>query len=254
MIGAPAIINVMMAAKKKAARRLIRDFNEIQYLRSSQRPLDDFVKHAQLKIEQMLVEELKLARPDFGIKSMVSGASKGSDANNYWVINSLSGKDNFIYGLPYFAITIAHQEIKSDGNSQIMASLIDAPACGETYFAAKSYGAWVERNSLLASDTLRLKVSTNKDPLKALIITTRSNLSEKYNTRIFGCPSLSMAYVAWGKADVFVANDLNICEIAAGLLLVQEAGGNISKTQESAEGVVDRLVVSNLEIAPRLDL
>lgn len=254
MLGTPAIINVMMAAKKKAARKLVRDFGEVQYLRSSKNPLTTFVRHACIKAEESVLAELKLARPGFGIKSQILGTKPAADGKNYWVVNCLTAIENFTFGIPYFSISISQETETEAGEKEIIACVVDAVALGETYFAAKGQGAWVERNTHLAADTLKLRISANGDIAKSMILTTCNTalgLVDKYETRILGCPSISMAYVAAGKADIFTATNIHICNAAAGILMVKEAGGYIDKYTVDAAGVIDKLTVSNYEISEK---
>ena len=252
MINESTILNVMLTAKKKAARALIRDFNEIQHLRSSKRPLEEFVKYAFTRAEQSVLDELVQARPNFSVLSKTLGSKKGEDSKHRWIINCLTSHSNFTYAMPYFAISIALEGEAQSGQKEIIACMIDVIAMGETYYAVKGSGAWVERNTNLISDKMRLRVSNNKDLKQAMILSEQKNLSdiEKYNLRILGCPAVSLAYLASGKADIFLASNIHLCDIASGLLLAQEAGGTVTNDYviNSDNIITSKFIAANHEI------
>ena len=239
-----AILTVMMSAKKKAARKLIRDYNEIQYLRSSKKPLEQFVKMAYMRAEQSVQEELLVVRPNFSILSKILGHKVGTDSKNRWLINCVTSQENFAYGLPFFGISIAHE---CDG--VIVASVLDLMAMGETYYASKGEGAWVERNTQLANDTLRLRVCASNGANNAMVFTDNSEIGKLVgNGRVLGCPATGLAYTAAGKADACVFNNVHLCDVAAGMLLVREAGGKVSDYQADANNVIAKIWAGELAI------
>ncbi len=246
MINESIVINIINTAKQKAVRALIRDFSEIQYLRSSKKPLDQFVKYAFSRSEQLVYDALLEARPTYSILSKAQGHKIGEDGKYRWLISSLTSHDNFAHGLPYFAISVA---LEAEG--KIIIAVVDVIALGETYFAVKGSGAWVERNTNLTNDKMRLRVSNNNDLHSALILAdqnTATDLVKKRNTRLFGCAAVNMAYIAAGKADVFVGSEVHLCDVAAGLLLVGEAGGTVVNYIMDDKNIINKIIASNHEI------
>jgi myo-inositol-1(or 4)-monophosphatase len=246
------ILNLMMTAKRKAVRKLIRDFNEIQHLRSSTKPLNEFVKYAFMNAEQSVSEELMQARPNFSLLSKILGNKPGQDSKNRWIINCLTSHENFTHAMPYFAISIALESENLSGKKEIIASVIDAIALGETYYATKGSGAWVERNSNLISGKMRLRVSSNSEIDNSMILTTYPKFidTKSHKLRILGCPAISLAYIASGKADFFLASNIHLCDVAPGFLLVQEAGGIVAEDYviNNDNIITSNLVVSNYNI------
>jgi myo-inositol-1(or 4)-monophosphatase len=211
-----ANLNIMIKAAEKASRALIRDFGEIEKLQVSIKGPSDFVSNADLKAEKIIIEELKKARPYYSIISEEDGSEKNKDKNNTWIIDPIDGTTNFLHGIPHFAISIA---LKS--NDEIVSGLIYDPIKDEMFYAEKDNGAFFNNQ--------RIKVSKKNDIEDCLFAIGEKldiELSIKY--RKSGSSALDMAYFASGRYDGYFQQNLKLWNIAAGIILVQEAGGIIN--------------------------
>jgi myo-inositol-1(or 4)-monophosphatase len=212
-----ANLNIMIKASEKASKVLIRDFGEIEKLQVSKKGPSDFVTNSDLKAEKIIIEELKKARPNYSIISEENGAENNKDKNNTWIIDPIDGTINFLHGIPHFAISIA---LKS--NEEIISGLIFDPIKNEIFFAEKENGAFFNNH--------RIRVSKKNELNNCLFATggkTKQELDLPY--RKSGCAALDMAYVAAGRYDGYFQHDLNLWDIAAGLILVKEAGGVLNE-------------------------
>lgn len=226
-----AIVNVMEKAARKAARGLVRDFGEVEQLQVSRKGPADFVSAADLRAESVLMQELKAGRPRFGFLVEEKGAVPGADEHNRWIIDPLDGTTNFLHGLPQFAISIAHQR---DG--EIIAGVVYAPVLDEFFWAEKGIGAYLNDRRLRVSGRTSLAESLiatglpfkGHDPEPRYFATLQAVLAEVAGVRRFGSAALDLAYVAAGRFDGFWEFGLKPWDIAAGLLIVREAGGMVS--------------------------
>ena len=207
----------MIKACEKASKILIRDFGEIEKLQVSKKGPLDFVTNSDLKAEKIIIEELKKARPNYSIISEENGIENNKDKNNTWIIDPIDGTVNFLHGVPHFAISIA---LKS--NEKIVSGLIFDPIKNEMFFAEKENGAFFNNH--------RIKVS-KKNELNDCLFVTGGLIEKELNLsyRKSGCAALDMAYVAAGRYDGFFQYNLNLWDIAAGIILVEEAGGIINE-------------------------
>ncbi len=226
------IINVMDRAARKAARGLVRDFGEVENLQVSRKGPSDFVSAADIKAERVLKAELMRARPDYGFLLEEAGGVTGSDSRRRWIVDPLDGTTNFLHGLPHFAISIALEE-----NGEVVAGLVHDPIQDHMYWAEKGRGAYLNDR--------RLRVSSRRDIGSAVIATgipfkgrgdhprylrtLAAVMARVAGIRRFGTASLDLAYVAAGRFDGFWEFGLKPWDIAAGLLLVREAGGRVSE-------------------------
>ena len=236
MVSHSGLITVMTRAVRKAAPRLRRDFGEVEQLQVSKKGPADFVSVADKRSEATLIEELKNARPDWAILTEESGEIEGDPLKPRWVIDPLDGTSNFLHGIPHFAISIAVEERKPGGKSEITQGLVYQPLTDESFWAEKGRGAWLHDR--------RLRVSGRRYLDEALIGTGlphsgRGDVSswsriygaigpEVSGIRRNGAASLDLAWVAAGRFDGFWEDDLDIWDSAAGILLVKEAGGFVS--------------------------
>ena len=212
-----ANLNIMIKAAEKASRALIRDFGEVEKLQVSIKGPSDFVSNADLKAEKIIIEELKKARPYYSIISEEDGSEINKDKNNTWIIDPIDGTTNFLHGVPHFAISIA---LKS-GN-EIVSGLIYDPIKDEMFYAEKENGAFFNNQ--------RIRVSKKKDLNGCLFATSgKSDDAIDLSTRKTGSAALDMAYVGAGRFDGFFQNDLNLWDIAAGIIIIKEAGGIINE-------------------------
>jgi len=207
----------MIKAAEKASRALIRDFGEIEKLQVSIKGPTDFVSNADLKAEKTIIEELKKARPYYSIISEEDGSEMNKDKNNTWIIDPIDGTTNFLHGIPHFAISIA---LKS-GN-EIVSGLIYDPIKDEMFYAEKDNGAFFNNK--------RIRVSKKKDLNSCLFATGGFSKNEvDLPLRKSGSAALDIAYVAAGRYDGYFQNDLNLWDIAAGIIILKEAGGMINE-------------------------
>lgn len=227
-----ALMNVMIGAAQKAGRGLRRDFGELENLQVSQKGPSDFVSAADRKAEQTLFDELSRARPGYGFVMEEGGIVEGSDRSHRWHIDPLDGTVNFLHAIPHFAISIA---LEREG--QIVAGLIYNPALDDLYVAEKGQGAW--------NNNRRLRVAARRDFSEALIACGIPHLGKAaahprfkeefaavmaraHNLRRMGAAALDLAYVAAGRLDAYWERGLQTWDMAAGALLVREAGGFVS--------------------------
>jgi myo-inositol-1(or 4)-monophosphatase len=212
-----ANLNIMIKAAEKASRALIRDFGEIEKLQVSIKGPTDFVSNADLKAEKIIIEELKKARPYYSIISEEDGSETNKDKNNIWIIDPIDGTTNFLHGIPHFAISIA---LKT-GN-EIVSGLIYDPIKDEMFYAEKDSGAFFNNQ--------RIRVSKKREFNSCLFATGGPSGNEiDLPLRKTGSAALDMAYVAAGRLDGYFQNGLNLWDIAAGIILIKEAGGIINE-------------------------
>ncbi|MBB5517153.1 myo-inositol-1(or 4)-monophosphatase [Rubricella aquisinus] len=223
-----ANLNVMVKAARKAARALVRDFGEVENLQVSMKSAGDFVSRADLKAEETIREMLMDARPNYGWLGEESEAVEGKDPTRRWIVDPIDGTTNFLHGLPHWAISIALEH-----KGEIVAGVVYDPAKDEMFTAEKGGGAWLNDR--------RIRASGRRDMIEMLFATGvpfggRRDLPETLSdlgrlmprcagVRRWGAASLDLAYVAAGRYDGYWERNLNTWDIAAGLLLVREAGG-----------------------------
>ena len=208
-----ANLNVMIKASEKASKILIKDFGEIEKLQVSKKGPKDFVTNSDLKTEKIIIDELKKAKPNYSILSEEGGFIDNNDKNNTWIIDPIDGTINYLHGVPHFAISIA---LKS--HDQIIAGLIYDPIKDEMFYAEQDNGAYFNNQ--------RIKVSKKNEIGDCLFVTgSEIDHDEDLLIRKSGCAALDMAYVASGRYDGFFQRKLNLWDIAAGILIVKEAGG-----------------------------
>lgn len=228
-----ALINVMTRAAEKAARGLRRDFGEVEQLQVSLKGPGNFVSTADLKAERTLRQELSKARPDYSFLMEESGASAGKDTEHRWIVDPLDGTTNFLHGLPHFCISIALERA-----GDIVAGVVYDPIKDELFWGEKGIGSFLNDR--------RLRVSSRRQLSQALLATgtpygQRSDGRPRYlrqldslmdqvgDVRRMGSAALDLAYVAAGRFDGYWEYGLGAWDIAAGLLLVREAGGYVSE-------------------------
>ena len=211
-----ANLNIMIKAAEKASRALIRDFGEVEKLQVSIKGPADFVSNADLKAEKIIIEELKKARPHYSIISEEEGSETNKDKSNTWIIDPIDGTTNFLHGVPHFAISIA---LKS--GDEIVSGLIYDPIKDEMFYAEKENGAFFNNK--------RIRVSKKKEISSCLFATGGKSKNEvDLPIRKTGSAALDVAYVAAGRYDGYFQNNLNLWDIAAGIIILKEAGGIIN--------------------------
>jgi len=227
-----ALMNVMTSAAIKTGRSLKRDFGEVENLVVSVKGPGDFVSAADRKAEKTLYEELSKARPGYGFLMEESGVVEGTDPSHRWIIDPLDGTTNFLHGLPIFAISVA---LEREG--QLIAGVVYNPATDDMYIAEKGQGAWhnnrrlrvsPRRNisdSLIACGIPHLGKAEGHPRFKAELAAVMARAS---NVRRLGAASIDLALTAAGRFDAYWERDLKPWDIAAGIVLLREAGGYVS--------------------------
>ena len=226
-----AIINVMRAAVEKAGRALRRDFGEIEHLQVSKKGQGDFVTNADLRAEKILFEELSEARPGYGFLLEEKGIFEGPDKTHRWIIDPLDGTTNFMHGIPHFAISVA---LERDGT--LVAGMVYNPVTDELYFAERGQGAFGPTGRLRVAARTKLADAVlacgaphgERAGRPEFIGEVESLLPDIAGLRRFGAASLDLAYVAAGRFDGYWERGLNAWDMAAGIVLVREAGGLVS--------------------------
>ena len=206
-------LNIMIKASEKASKFLIRDFGEIEKLQVSKKGPNDFVTNADLKTEKIILDELRKAKPNYSIISEENGIEENIDKKNKWIVDPIDGTVNFLHGIPHFAISIAHMS-----NGEIISGLTFDPIKDEIFYADKNNGAFFNNQ--------RIRVS-KKNNINDCLFVTGDNITKELGLpfRKSGCASLDLAYVAAGRYDGYFQHGLNIWDLAAGIILVKEAGG-----------------------------
>ena len=210
-------LNLMIKAGEKASKKLIRDFGEVENLQVSIKGPTDFVSNADLNAEKIIINELSKLKKNYSILSEEVGFIKNKDEKNIWIIDPIDGTSNFLHGIPHFAISIA---LESHG--EIICGLIFDPIKNEMFYAEKNNGSFLNNK--------RIRVSKKKD-IKACLFATNGSKYKNIDvpTRKTGCAALDMAYVAAGRFDGYFQENLNLWDIAAGIIIVKEAGGIIDE-------------------------
>ena len=222
-------INIISKACMKASKSLIRDFGEIENLQVSSKGPGDFVTAADKRTEKIIIDELQKAHPDYGIISEERGIINKENKSNKWIIDPIDGTMNFLNGIPQFAISIAYEE-----DQEIKCGIIFDPVKNEMFYAEKGKGAYLNNS--------RIRVSNKKKLKDSLLVTGGPKYSSKIRKEIFnefikvsnsvllpvrkyGSAALDIAYVACGRFDGYWQRELKYWDIAAGIVILREAGG-----------------------------
>ena len=246
-----ANLNIMEKACKKASKLLIRDFGEVEKLQVSKKGPGDFVTNSDKRTEKIIINELSLARPDYSFLAEESGAS-GKSTEFKWIIDPIDGTTNFLHGVPYFAISIGLEK-----NKEIICGMIFNPITNEMFYAEKGKGAYLNNS--------RIRVSSRKNIDECVLLTGGPILSYKNKeiffkeyesvsrkvaaTRKFGSSALDLAYLASGRCDGVWERNLNYWDIAAGIIIVKEAGGTVTDFNGGDKYIEDRnLLATNSKI------
>ena len=222
-----ANLNVMIKACEKASKILIRDFGELEKLQVSKKGPRDFVTKTDKHVEKILIEELSKTKKNYSFLSEEVGSIENKDKDNIWIIDPIDGTTNFLHGIPHFAICVALESKK-----EIISGLIYDPIKDEMFYAEKNKGAYLNNQRLRVSNKNLIDeclFSSNHEGVKF------SNLNMRYS----GCAALDLAYVASGRLDGFFHNKINIWDIAAGALLVEEAGGIVNSLDKFDQNNID---------------
>ena len=262
MVSHSGLITVMQRAARKAAPRIRRDYGEVEQLQVSRKGPADFVSMADKRAEQTVVEELRHARPDWGLYLEEGGSIEGDPSKPRWIVDPIDGTTNFLHGLPHFAISIAVEEPRvGSKRGEVTQGLVYQPLTDESFWAEKGRGSWLNER--------RLRVSSRRDLADALIATgipykghghldrferiLGAVAPEVAGIRRFGSAALDLAWVAAGRYDGFWEEDLQQWDIAAGLLLVREAGGFVTDFRGSERDLAKgQVLAANDQIHSKL--
>ena len=228
-------INLISRACMKASRSLIRDFGEIENLQVLAKGPGDFVTSADKRTEKILIDELQKDHPEYGIITEETGIINKTNLKNRWIIDPIDGTMNFLNGVPQFAISIGYEE-----DSEIKCGVIFNPITNEMFCAEKGNGAYLNNSRIRVSSKKKIKdallvtggpkgASKIKDKIFSEYINVSKNVS---NVRKFGSAALDMAYVACGRFDGYWQRELNYWDIAAGIIILKEAGGFVDFFEE----------------------
>ena len=223
-----ANMNVMIATARKAGRALAKDFREIENLQVSVKGAGDFVSRADIYADQIVKEELTAARPTYGFLAAEHEELQGKDPTRRWIVDSLVGTTNFLHGMPHYAVSIALEH-----KNEIVAGVIYDAAQDECFFAEKGQGSWMNETRLRVSGRRLLSEcvfatglpSSGKANLPKTLTELANLLPMTAGIRAFGASALNLAYVAAGRVDGFWDRGLEVSEIAAGTIILKEAGG-----------------------------
>ncbi len=254
---ASALMNVMLAAARKAGRSLARDFGEVEQLQVSLKGPANFVSAADHRAEEILHEELSRARPGYGLLMEERGEIEGSDRTHRWIVDPLDGTTNFLHGIPLFAISIA---LEREG--ELVAGLVFNPATQETYTAEKGKGAYL-------NDRRRLRVAARSELAQCVIGTGIPHsgrpehglflkelgavMAATAGVRRMGAAALDLAWTAAGRLDGFWERHLRPWDLAAGIVILREAGGFVSDA-DGKDAILDKgsVVAGNETIQRKL--
>ena len=251
-----ALMQVMVDAVRKAARPLMRDFGEVAQLQVSRKGPADFVTAADLKCEEALFEALMHARPGYSFLGEERGLVEGTDKTHTWIVDPIDGTTNFIHGVPHFAINLA---LERDG--QIVAGITYNPILNEMFWAEKGKGAFLNDKRIRVAGRTRLDESLIGmgapfigRPGHAQYFKELHQLTQRVaGVRRLGAASLDFAWVAAGRYDAYWERNLGPWDVAAGIILVAEAGGAVSAIEADGDpksGV--SILAANLELHPQI--
>ena len=240
-----ALIKVMVDAARKAGRALARDFGEVAELQVSRKGAADYVSAADLKAEQTIFEELTRARPGYGFLGEERGMIDGTDKTHTWIVDPLDGTTNFLHAMPHFAINIALQR-----EGQIVAGVTYNPANSDLFWAERGRGAFLNDHRLRVAARTRFEEAVFATGIPFMghgqhgrFLKELHQISQRVSgVRRFGAAALDLAWVAAGRFDGFWERDLKPWDMAAGILLVTEAGGVVT----DADGAADPLVTGSI--------
>ena len=227
-------LNIMIKACEKASKVIIRDFGEVENLQVAKKGPRDFVTKTDKRVEKILIEEFSKAKKNYSFLTEESGIIENNDKDKIWIIDPIDGTTNFLHGIPHFAISVA---LKID--NELKSALIVDPIKNEIFFAEKNNGSYFNNHRIRVS-----KKSNIEDCLFSSDQNGLKNIFPSLNMRSSGCAALDMAYVGSGRLDGFFHNKINLWDIAAGILIVQEAGGTTNDFNKYENDSIDIRIAS----------
>ena len=215
-------INLMLKACDKASKVIIRDFGEIENLQVSKKGPNDFVTKTDKRVEKILVEELTKSKKNYSFITEETGTILNKDKKNFWIIDPIDGTTNFLHGIPHFAISIALQQ-----EDEIQVGLIFDPIKNEIFYAERNNGSYFNNNRIRVSNKSNFEdclFASNSEGIKTIY--------PKLNLRNTGCAALDLAYVGCGRFDGYFHNEINLWDVAAGKIIIEEAGGKVNNIND----------------------
>ena len=210
------ILNIMIKACEKASKVIIRDFGEVENLQVKKIGPKDFVTKTDKRVEKILIEELEKSKKNYSFITEETGIINNLDKDNFWIIDPIDGTTNFLHGIPHFAISVALKN-----KNEIISGLVLDPIKNELFYAEKNAGSFFNNRRVRVSKKIQLD--------DCLFATNHAGaIHSKLNLRYTGCAALDLAYVACGRFDGYFHNKINIWDIAAGVLIINEAGGKVN--------------------------
>ena len=223
-------LNMMIKASEKASKIIIRDFGELENLQVSKKGPKDFVTKTDKRVEKILIDELEKSKKNFSFITEESGKILNKNKEVFWIIDPIDGTTNFMHGIPHFAISIALQN-----NGEIIIGLIYDPIKNEIFYAEKNSGSYINNNRIRVSSKSSLDdclFATNNEGIKSIY--------PKLNLRNTGCAALDLAYVGCGRFDGYFHNRINLWDVAAGKIIIEEAGGKVNN--------IEKFKINNIDI------
>ena len=223
-------LNLMIKACDKASKVIIRDFGELENLQVSKKGPKDFVTKTDKRVEKILIEELSKSKKNYSFITEESGKILNNNKDTFWIIDPIDGTTNFMHGVPHFAISVA---LRQDG--EIIIGLIIDPIKNEIFYAEKNNGSFFNNN--------RVRVSKKTEIDECLFASDNDGIKSihpKLNLRNTGCAALDLAYVGCGRLDGYFHNNINLWDIAAGKIIVEEAGGKVNN--------IDNFTINKIDI------
>ena len=244
-----ANLNLMIKAARKAGRSLVKDFREVENLQVSTKGPGDFVSKADREAERLIKEELLGARPTYGWLGEETGGAAGADPTRRWIVDPLDGTTNFLHGMPHWAVSIALEH-----KGEIVSAVVYDPAKDEMFWAEKGAGCWLNDNRRLRVSARRVMHEAvfatgvpfgAKSTLPAMLKDLGRLMPACAGVRRWGAASLDLAYVAAGRFDGYWERELSAWDVAAGVLLVKEAGGLVEGLREGTDPLDGALIAAN---------
>ena len=211
-------LNLMIKAAEKASKVIIRDFGELENLQVSKKGPKDFVTKTDKRVEKIIIEELTKSKKNYSFITEETGTILNKNKKIFWIIDPIDGTTNFLHGVPHFAISVALQK-----EGEIISGLICDPIKNEIFYAERNNGSFINNSRMRVSNKSNIDdclFATNNDGIKSIF--------PKLNLRNTGCAALDLAYVGCGRFDGYFHNKINIWDIAAGKIIIEEAGGKIN--------------------------
>ena len=246
-----ANLNVMMKAARKAGRSLIKDFAEVENLQVSRKGAGDFVTRADMAAEKVIREELMYARPTYGYIGEETGVIEGQDPTRRWIVDPLDGTTNFLHALPHWAVSIALEH-----KGQIVAGVVYDPVKDEMFYAEKGEGAFMNETRMRVSARHRLNESiyatgvpfAGRGDLPATLQDLARLMPVCAGVRRWGAASLDLAYVGMGRYEGFWERDLQIWDIAAGIIIAKEAGAIVEGIEDNSDPLITNSILCANEV------